>query len=89
MATVGVIREPATLTAQSPFTRIPSGTDGGAGRRHSPPEFFHTFQSAADYAGVDRKTIYNWKRSEWLPVHQDGRKVRIARADWDKCRKKR
>ena len=53
------------------------------------PDYFHTFQEAARYANVDRRTIFNWKASGWLKVEQDGKKVRIARAELDRCLKKR
>lgn len=50
-------------------------------------EYFFTCAEAAKYAGVSERTIKNWKKRGWLKVDQDGRKIRIARADLDKCRK--
>jgi excisionase family DNA binding protein len=46
-----------------------------------------TVTSAAKYAGVTKRTIRNWIRDEWLKgVEKQGRKIRIARTELDKCR---
>jgi excisionase family DNA binding protein len=52
------------------------------------PEWFTGYTSAAKYAKVSERTIRNWVSREWLRVEKSGRKVRIARADLDKCVKK-
>lgn len=51
-----------------------------------PPAFFTDIESAAQYLGVSERTILNWKKREWLRVEQDGKKIRIAKADLDKCK---
>jgi excisionase family DNA binding protein len=52
----------------------------------SVPEFFTSIQGAADYIGVTARTILNWKSRGWLEVEQNGRKIRIAKTDLDKCK---
>jgi excisionase family DNA binding protein len=51
----------------------------------SAPEFFASLDKAAQYAGVTKRTLSNWKKCGWLKVEQIGRKIRIARADVEKC----
>ena len=50
------------------------------------PEFFFSIESAAKYIGVSGRTVLNWKKREWLKVEQNGKKIRIARTDLDKCK---
>ncbi len=53
------------------------------------PDYFTSYADAAKYAGVTARTIQNWIRDEWLKgVEKKGRKIRIARADLDKCMKR-
>lgn len=52
------------------------------------PDYFGSLEAAAKYAGVTPRTIQNWKRRGWLVVEQIGRKIRIARAELDKCKKR-
>ncbi len=52
----------------------------------SPPEFFTKIENAADYIGVVPRTILNWKKRGWLRVEQNGKLIRIAKTDLDKCK---
>jgi hypothetical protein len=52
------------------------------------PDYFTSFEGAAQYAGVSSRTIKNWKNRNWLKVEQEGRKIRIARSELDKCIRK-
>jgi hypothetical protein len=52
----------------------------------SAPEFFTNIKAAAAYIGVTTRTILNWKRRGWLTVEQNVKKIRIAKADLDKCK---
>jgi hypothetical protein len=66
-----------------------SASGQGSVRAKRPiPEYFVTMAAAAKYAKVSKRTIQNWKDSEWLDVEQKGRKIRIARANLDKCMKR-
>lgn len=52
------------------------------------PDTFTNIQAAAKYIGVTTKTIRNWKKRGWLKVEQNGRLIRIAKTDLDKCKSK-
>jgi hypothetical protein len=56
--------------------------------REGLPDYFVSYADAAKYAKVNEKTVRNWKIRDWLHVEQDCRKIRIARADLDKCNKR-
>ena len=75
--------------AQDMRLHVSPGGDNDPDRGQALPDYFHTFQEAARYANVDRRTIQNWKTREWLKVEQEGRKIRIARAELDRCKKQR
>ena len=51
----------------------------------SVPDYFTNIKDAAAYAGKSERTILNWKKREWLKVEQDGKKIRIAKTELDKC----
>lgn len=54
----------------------------------SAPEIFFSIEAAANYIGVSKRTILNWKKREWLKVEQNGKKIRIARIDLEKCKQR-
>ena len=53
--------------------------------RESAPDFFTSIKDAAAYVRKTKRTILNWKRRGWLKVEQNGKKIRIAKTDLDKC----
>ena len=68
--------------------QILSGSPSSPAMAVEAPEFFLSLEDAAKYAGVSERTIQNWKKREWLKVEQNGRKIRISRADLEKCMNK-
>ena len=58
-----------------------------AGNRQVVPDYFCSLADAAKYAAVTARTIQNWKSRGWLKVDQQGRKIRIARTELDKCKR--
>lgn len=52
----------------------------------SAPDYFTSIEAAAKYIGVSNRTILNWKKREWLKVEQNGKKIRIAKTDLEKCK---
>jgi excisionase family DNA binding protein len=55
----------------------------------NPPDWFTSYASAAKYANKTTRTIRNWIRNDWLKgVEKKGRKIRIPRAELDKCIKR-
>lgn len=67
------------VVKQIESTLLSKGTD-------TRTEYFTSKESAAEYAGVTRRTISNWLQREWLTAENVGRKIRIKKADLDKCR---
>ena len=70
-ARAGVPLPPAPATAPAPAP--------------APPEYFASLEAAAKYARKTTRTIRNWIQRGWLNAERDDRKIRIARADVDKC----
>jgi len=66
-----------------------SSSDAATAKAASEPEYLHGLQAAAAHAGVTRRTIQEWKRRGWLKFEQEGRKIRVARAELDRCSRRR
>lgn len=63
-----------------------SGDGQHAKSYEAAPDYFTNTESAAEYAGVTKRTVLNWKKRGWLKVEQNGKKIRIAKTDVDKCK---
>jgi hypothetical protein len=64
---------------------LPANTSPKAQVANSTPDYFTSIKDAAAYAGKTERTILNWKSRRWLKVEQDGKKIRIAKTELDKC----
>ncbi|MGA2541264.1 MAG: helix-turn-helix domain-containing protein [Verrucomicrobiota bacterium] len=70
------------------FRPLPLNASPKVEATKSAPDYFTSIKDAAKYAKVTERTIKNWKSRSWLKVEQLGRKIRIAKAELDKCIKK-
>jgi excisionase family DNA binding protein len=80
-------QSPKTVPGRADDTEVQD--DIRPGTQTDIPDWFTSRKEAAEYAGVTERTIRNWIRDAWLNgVEKKGRKIRISRAELDKCRKR-
>ena len=83
------IEPPAPPKTKTKKTRRPKPVAQSDVKMAEPmPDVFTNLAAAAAYIGVSKRTILNWKRDGWLKVEQVGRKIRIAKADLDQCKRR-